>query len=392
MNTYNWVATILLLGGIQGIIFIIAINKLKHSNRSANQLLSVFIGLVAFTLIGKIMYHPTFLSRYPYLTVFSDIIIFLYGPFLYLYIKQLLQPKQVLRIKHIWGHFVPALLFVILCALQLAFIPTKTYAILANQAYSFVSLFWLISFKFVVVQSIFYIVKSYRQIYAYKRQACQQLSYEEKIKYLKVVLGLVSVCIALWVVADVLLYLQVSSILLYQAYNIVWVLVAFITYVLGYYAMARPEIFSLSPASTPNPPPVKPSATKYANSSVSHNQIAALKQKLEECMTHQKPFLQPNLTAAMLAQMLMTNTTALSRVINECYHKNFFGFINTYRIQEFVALASQEKFQHYTYLALAYEVGFNSKSTFNKAFKMVHEMTPREYFKKTPNTANIPKG
>lgn len=379
-STYNWIAMILLLGGIQGIIFIVAINKLKHKNRSANQLLSVFIGLVAFTLIGKIMYHPAFLRQYPFLTIFSDIIIFLYAPFLYLYIKQLLYPIHKLRLKQLWKHFAPALLFVILCAIQITFIPTKEYAALANQPYSFVSWFWFISFKFVIFQHVFYIIKSYRQIFFYKQQTHKQLSYEEKIKYLQVVLGLVSCCIGAWVIADILLYFKVSSILLYQAYNIVWILAAFITYVLGYYAMARPEVFSLAPIPPPASSP-PPTPKKYANSSVKDEQVATLKQTLEQCMANQKPFLQSDLTAPMLAQMLDTNTSALSRVINECYDKNFFGFINGHRIQEFIQLASQEKYQHYTYLALAYEVGFNSKSTFNKAFKAVHQMTPREYFK-----------
>ena len=69
------------------------------------------------------------------------------------------------------------------------------------------------------------------------------------------------------------------------------------------------------------------------------------------------------------------------KVINEKEQKNFYNYINALRIKEFIRLASLPESKKYTMLSLAYECGFNSKSTFNKHFKENTGKTPTEYFK-----------
>jgi AraC-like DNA-binding protein len=71
----------------------------------------------------------------------------------------------------------------------------------------------------------------------------------------------------------------------------------------------------------------------------------------------------------------------MSKIINECYQQNFRDFVNRYRVEEFIELARQDTNKKYTFLALANEVGFNSKSTFNVAFKKVFQQSPRDFFK-----------
>jgi AraC-like DNA-binding protein len=70
----------------------------------------------------------------------------------------------------------------------------------------------------------------------------------------------------------------------------------------------------------------------------------------------------------------------LSRVINDGFGKNFFDFINTYRIEEFKRRADDPHYKNFTLLGIAYEVGFNSKSAFNRSFKKITGQTPREHF------------
>lgn len=103
--------------------------------------------------------------------------------------------------------------------------------------------------------------------------------------------------------------------------------------------------------------------------------------KLNELMEAEKPYRHPDLSVSHLAEMLGTRPHVLSRVINDHYHKNFRDFVNTYRVEEFISLANNQQYKHYTFLALAQEVGFNSKSTFNLAFKKLTRQNPREYFK-----------
>ncbi|MEJ7667038.1 MAG: helix-turn-helix domain-containing protein [Hymenobacter sp.] len=70
----------------------------------------------------------------------------------------------------------------------------------------------------------------------------------------------------------------------------------------------------------------------------------------------------------------------LSKVINEGFGQNFFDFINSYRIAEFKQVMAAPQARQYTLLALALEVGFNSKTAFNRAFKKQTDQAPREYF------------
>lgn len=103
--------------------------------------------------------------------------------------------------------------------------------------------------------------------------------------------------------------------------------------------------------------------------------------KLTTLMQHSKPYRQPDLTVSDLADMLGARAHVLSRVINDHHNKNFRDFVNTYRVEEFIELVNTPQYKHYTFLALAQEVGFNSKSTFNLAFKKLTHKNPREYFK-----------
>ena len=59
--------------------------------------------------------------------------------------------------------------------------------------------------------------------------------------------------------------------------------------------------------------------------------------------------------------------------------KNFFDYINTHRTEEFKKLVSNPNNRKFTLLSLAFECGFNSKSSFNKYFKKVTGQSPSEY-------------
>ncbi|MCZ6899895.1 MAG: helix-turn-helix domain-containing protein, partial [Bacteroidetes bacterium] len=69
----------------------------------------------------------------------------------------------------------------------------------------------------------------------------------------------------------------------------------------------------------------------------------------------------------------------LSQVINDRIGLNFFDFVNSYRIKEATRLLSDSQKSEYTIIELAYESGFNSKSTFNSAFKRFAGSTPTEF-------------
>ena len=98
-------------------------------------------------------------------------------------------------------------------------------------------------------------------------------------------------------------------------------------------------------------------------------ELQAWCKKVEAIMQTEKLYLNPELTLSTLSEQLNTHNSLLSNVINAGFQKNFNDFVNAYRVADFQEKIKNPTLSHYTLLALAYECGFNSKSTFNRAVK-----------------------
>lgn len=107
--------------------------------------------------------------------------------------------------------------------------------------------------------------------------------------------------------------------------------------------------------------------------------------RLNELMDAQKPYLNPELNLNILAESLNMKPKLVSLKINQNYSQNFYDLVNSYRVNEFKQLAKSYNFQKFSVLGLAFESGFNSKSTFNNAFKKITQLTPTQYIKKLKN-------
>ncbi len=108
-------------------------------------------------------------------------------------------------------------------------------------------------------------------------------------------------------------------------------------------------------------------------------QIALLKKYMDE----EKPFLNPSLTIRNLALDMKFSMRELSVLINQSLNQHFFDFVNEYRIKEAMKILKDPSKTSVTVLEILYEVGFNSKSSFNTAFKKQTGYTPTQY-RKTP--------
>ena len=82
------------------------------------------------------------------------------------------------------------------------------------------------------------------------------------------------------------------------------------------------------------------------------------------------------------ASFLYDNTHKVEELLQTAIEGgvNFFDFINGYRIEEFKKLVRDPRYKNQTFLAIAFEVGFNSKTAFNRSFKKMTNQTPRDYF------------
>jgi AraC-like DNA-binding protein len=104
--------------------------------------------------------------------------------------------------------------------------------------------------------------------------------------------------------------------------------------------------------------------------------------KVEVVVQTEKLYLNPELTLSDLSAKLNSNNSWVSYVINTGFQKNFNDFVNAYRVVDFQEKVKDPKLSHYTLLALAYECGFNSKSTFNRAVKKATGALPSAFVTK----------
>ncbi|WP_088341701.1 helix-turn-helix domain-containing protein [Robiginitalea sediminis] len=104
----------------------------------------------------------------------------------------------------------------------------------------------------------------------------------------------------------------------------------------------------------------------------------AIAQRLRALMEQDRLYLQADLNLSELAQHLGATRPQVSAAINQVFGKNFNDYVNSLRIEEFIRL-HRENGSTYTLLYLAYESGFNSKATFNRAFKKIKGRSPKAF-------------
>lgn len=101
--------------------------------------------------------------------------------------------------------------------------------------------------------------------------------------------------------------------------------------------------------------------------------------KITEAMETQKPYLDPELDLTSLSELVGLNPKQVSHTINRSFSKNFYEYVNSYRVEAFKQLTRKSENRKLTLLGLAFECGFKSKSTFNDAFKKITGKTPSQY-------------
>lgn len=125
----------------------------------------------------------------------------------------------------------------------------------------------------------------------------------------------------------------------------------------------------------------EPAKRKYKKALLNKELQQTYRDRLDQLMVEEQPYLDPDLTLRSLAEMLGIQANQLSQLLNEGFNQNFSEYINTYRLETFKTKAADPSQQHLTILALAYDSGFNSKTVFNTFFKKMMGKTPSAYWK-----------
>lgn len=121
---------------------------------------------------------------------------------------------------------------------------------------------------------------------------------------------------------------------------------------------------------------------KYQKSSLTAEAAEKYAQDLLNYMLQHKAYRECEITLQKIAEVLAIPPHHLSQVINQHFKKNFYHFINHYRVEEAKLILQDPTQQHKNIIEIAFEVGFNSKSAFNAIFKKLCYQTPTEFRKK----------
>ncbi len=118
---------------------------------------------------------------------------------------------------------------------------------------------------------------------------------------------------------------------------------------------------------------------KYNSSKLTTNKIKSIKEELLNFKFHKSEYLSPEFNLDGFSKLINKPKHHISQVLNEELNINFQQFINSYRIEHFCEMVENNKLDDKSILDLAFECGFNSKSSFNSNFRKIKGATPTEY-------------
>lgn len=359
----DWFNIVLIVGFVHGVILFLAIRKVRHKNPEANRLLLMLIALISVAFVGRMTYNPVIIAFKRQLAMLPDFILFLFGPILYLYIKTLLTQVPV-RIRHFRLYGIPALIHVVIILILFA-IPTKQFITLVDSGRLYPLFHGILTLA--LIHNGYYWFKSMHLVWQYKMKSNETISFKPQVNFLLTLLTIAGICLVAWAISEAK-GLFAGGVPDFGFYALVWLALSALILALGFFAISQPDILAL------------PAAEKYQSSRLTKTEMEQLMKKLNELMLKDRLFLEPKLTKASLAAKVGVNSSELSRIVNEGFGKNFFDFVNAYRVEEFISLVRSGDFNHLTLLAIAKEAGFNSKTTFHTAFKKETGTTPRNFF------------
>ena len=349
----DWLTFLSSLGAMQGLLLAIF---LFFNNKPARYL-AVFTLVFSLGLMERLFEQLQQNSFLFWLPDFIGITSFLYGPLLYLYIHSSLKPTIA---QAVHKHF---LLFYVFCG---ELVLTILLKVLFNFELggNFLSLSEIFAFELLFAQLFYYCFKSLFLLHKEKRQ--HELSFVKWLFYLTSALTFIY------------LLSFVSTNLMLLGFNFEEVLLSLVqlgcvavVYSFSYHALMQKNRIEQRKDTQP----------KYNNSPIIKENKPEYLRKIIDSMEREQLYLDPLLTQNKLSEKLGINRFYISQVINEHLGKSFPDFVNAYRVKKTKTLLESDKGQYYTLLAIAYESGFNSKTSFNSVFKKHTGHTPSAYRK-----------
>lgn len=348
----------------------------KTKNKLANRLFAWFFIVSAIDLSG--FFVIAYIQDYLDLMIFRWTICLLAMPLFYLYVLSVCYSDFKLKWKHLL-HLLPIILVNLVFLPRLYLASDADMKLLSGDLEHMPEIYLiqiLIEFQYVFyIVSAFLILKKYREIYLENYTNPSTSTY----KYLFQMTTVFLIAHCLVALKNVLRYSDYRQIFLWL--NVVVGSVAlYITCWLVMKALNHPELFRGINSKIQLTKDILPEVEEKTESKkVQDDAISTQISRLKQYMAEREPFLDPSLTIQELANQIDIPVRDLSVLINHHMDQHFFDFVNEYRIQKAMGILKDQFRSQLTVLEILYEVGFNSKSSFNTSFKKHTNLTPTAY-------------
>lgn len=377
LNLLNIIATMdfiepVLYLGISQSFFAGMLIATRRPFTAANRIMTAWVFLFCIEMIFALI-NSTVLAMYSF-----PFISLTYGPLLFLYVRHMTLPT--LRFSP-WNalHFIP---FAVFFAVSVFFRDEPIFDDLSG----FFVIDRYIPLRIVYGVCFFLSVTGYSslsfiEIRRHQKRLHDVVSYTSAkitLNWLKILSITFYTC---YVVVFILGGINIiAGLLPFDPYVLTFALISIFSFAYSFYAIRQPEMLDY-PASGQEEDHGNGNAgvEKYARSGLRDEQAEEYLTKLLHYMDEEKPYLDGDMTINDLSRRTGIPRHYITEVLNEKHGRNFFTFVNEYRVREVISRISDPKYQHYTILAIAFDAGFNSKSTFNTFFKAYTGKTPSAY-------------
>lgn len=334
------------------------------------QVLIVLLLLVILMInTGNLWYAARFHNYLPGLTGFSRGMTLLLGPLFYGYTLAITRPSFRLHPKQLL-HFIPYAIAVSGLLLENAQLSPEARE---QGVQAFISGDYQVNYGSIV---LFGLYVAHLLIYTFLAQRHinttlqnDALAYRiptreraQLLRQINVALVILSLELCGWII-----YMLATGTYTYVGNAISTLVLSVLAYVIAYKAILHREVL------------LPDFQARYANVSMTMKEKVAIVQRMEELFDAQHLYTQPDLTLSALAKQLDCSPHALSMALNSHLSMSFSEVMHHYRIDAFKQRALDPAYSQFTLIAIAEEVGYTSKATFNKAFKHATGMTPSEF-------------
>lgn len=381
MDTFSFLNTIALIAVFVILLFAFFLLTVPTKSKLKNRLFAVLLLLSAFDLSS--FFSENYFNSNLSFEVFRMTASLLIMPVFYLYVKSVCYSD--FRLKQVDLALIVPFVFA-----NLILIPRFYFANAIESVYVFEHFRQMseIQFFYVLVETqyVFYIISIFKILKTYKETYLENFTNSDNSSYKwlfqMTILFLMAHCVVFF-----------KSLIRYTDYNtllngsnvIIGIIALFISCWFVIKALNNPDLFKgvdsnmLLVNEVLNKEFVSVDKNPVENSK--SPEIILQIEQVKKYVLENEPYLEPSLTIQELSKQVNVSVRDLSILINHHMDKHFFDFINEYRIEKAMEILKDASKSKVTILEILYEVGFNSKSSFNTAFKKHTNQTPTEFRK-----------